>query len=139
MSKKLKNIDDSIFTEETRMTKLWNKWLIWQRKAITQIKTQLKKTPIAKKKIVEKQEKAKAKNHILEIRQLTLFNRQTKPRIRSFKDILLDLSISDKYFQPFNNKCFAKNLQPPSTYISHIATKLKNVQKKEITNHLFSD
>lgn len=75
MLKKLKNLDNSVLVEEVCMTTLRDKQLTKQRKATPKTKTQMKKTANIEKKIVEKQDKAKTKNQILEIKQLVLSNR----------------------------------------------------------------
>lgn len=124
------------------MTAFQDKWLTKQRKAISKTKAQMKKAANAEKKIVEKQDKAKAKNQILEIRQLALNNRQAKAQLGSFKDILSDLSIDNKCSQSFNDQTLAKDLQPPPTSfisITYIAAQLKNVKKKKTINHFLFD
>lgn len=101
-SKKLKNMDDPILAEEAQMTELRDKLLIGQEKAIPETKALMKKAAAAEKKMVEKQEKAKAKNQTLEIRQLALINRQAEERLGSFKDILSDSPTGDRPSQPSN-------------------------------------
>lgn len=102
----------------------------------------MKKSADAEKKIVEKRDKAKAKNQTLEIKQLALSNRQAEAQLGSFKDILLDLPTGDKLFQPSNNSALVKDpqLSPTGlTSILYIATQLKNVQKKKATKCLLFD
>lgn len=62
MSKKLKNLDNPILAEEARMTALHDKWLTERGKAISETKVRMKKAIDAETKIVEKQDKTKAKN-----------------------------------------------------------------------------
>lgn len=75
----------------------------------------MKKAADAKKKILEKLDKVKAKNQTLEIRRLALSNRQAKAQLRGFNDIVSDLQIDNKFFKFFNNQALAKNLQSPPT------------------------
>ena len=70
----------------------------------------MKKAADAEKEIVEKQDKAKAKNQTLEIRRLVLSNRQAEAQLGSFKDILSDSPTDDKLFQLSNNQAFAEDL-----------------------------
>lgn len=143
-SKKLKNMDDPIMAEKVRMAKLRDKWLIGRGKATPETKARMKKAAAAEKKMVEKQEKAKAKNQTLEIRQLALINRQAEARLGSFKDILSDPPVGDEpsqpsNAQPSNDQGSAEDSQPPPTGTPHIAARLKNEQKKKATNRLLSD
>lgn len=64
----------------------------------------MKKAADAKKKMVEKQDKAKAKNQTLEIKRLALSNRQAEAQLGSFKDILSDPPTGDKPSQPSNEQ-----------------------------------
>lgn len=144
MSKKRKNMDDPILAEEARMTELRDKWLIGRGKATPETKARMKKAAAAEKKMVEKQEKAKAKNQTLEIRRLALINRQAEARLGSFKDILSDPPMGDEpsqpsNAQPSNDQGSAEDSQPPPTGTPHITARLKNVQKKKATNRLLSD
>lgn len=109
-SRKLKNLNNVFLAKEACITVLQDKWLTEQRKATPEIKAQIKKTADAKKKIVEKQDKAKAKNQTLEIKRLALSNKQAEAQLGSFKDILSDLVTGDKPFQPSHNQVLIEDL-----------------------------
>ena len=106
-------MDDPILAEKACMTVSRDKWLTKRGKVTPETKTQIKKATNAKKNMVEKQDKAKAKNQTLEIRQLTLSNRQAKAQLRSFKNILSDLPMGDKPSQPFNKQAPIKDPHLP--------------------------
>lgn len=85
------------------MTVLWNKWPIEQKKSHTKNQNTNEKSCWYQKKMVKKQDKLKAKNQILKVRQLTLSIKQPEIQLGIFKNILSDYPTDDKSSQFFND------------------------------------
>lgn len=90
-------MDNPLIVKDAQMLSFQNQWLIARSKATLQIKAQLEKMAIAKKKLVEKIKKAcekfMSRNQSLNMKKLVSKNNANK--ISTFKNIFSDFLTSD--------------------------------------------
>lgn len=141
-SKKLKNMDDPAVAEEARMTELRDKWLIKRGKATPETKARMKKAAAVEKKLLEKQDKAKAKNQGLNVKRLALTISQAGTKLGAFKEILSDPPTGNEFSHlpdTSNNDLPTRNPSVLSSNAPHIAARIKNAQKKKSMGQMLAN
>lgn len=142
--KKLKLMDNPLIAKEAQIVALRDQWLLSQSKANTETKARIKKAAVAKKKLIEKQDKArkkaKSKNQSIGMRRLALSNNRAV-ELGTFKDVLSNPATAP--LEPDKTPTFSSNqlrdndpaLGPVSKTLSTAdgltAARLKSSEKKK--------